>query len=144
MPSEQLRKLFENLIADYRKALELERDLARLIPSGDFQAVSANTTRKQELMSSVQTNYARLLPMLQASRAAEGSVELADEKSEKLRLEAVSLLEKIAKIETANLEAIKKSRDESMAALQQAAASRRAARGYRPSGKSPRFLDTES
>ena len=95
-------------------------------------------------MSSVQTNYARLLPMLQASRAAEGSVELADEKSEKLRLEAVSLLEKIAKIETANLEAIKKSRDESMAALQQAAASRRAARGYRPSGKSHRFLDTES
>ncbi len=144
MPSEELLELLESQTDNYRKALELERELARLIPSGDFNAVSANTARKLELMSTIQATYERLLPLLQAGRAREGLTELADQKSEKLRLEAVSLLKEIAKIETKNLETIKKSRDESMASLQQAAAARRAARGYRPHGKSQHFLDTKS
>jgi uncharacterized protein with von Willebrand factor type A (vWA) domain len=144
MAAQELIELLKTQSDNYSKALELELELAGIIAAGEFPAMSANTECKNRLMASINRTYETLLPLMEKSRVEGAEGRLADPECEKLRLQAIELLQKIGKLEAENLEAIKKSRDESVAALKQTSTARRVARGYRPSGGSHRYLDTKS
>jgi hypothetical protein len=139
----QLKKLLKEQIEHYRQALALEEELAGIIADRDFSRMAANTDRKNTLMPIIHETYEKLLSALESIRAENGTV--PDAPTEKLRLESVSLLQKIEKVEKANLEAIQKQREDSAADLRQTRSARRAARGYRPqASRKHRFLDTKS
>jgi uncharacterized protein with von Willebrand factor type A (vWA) domain len=144
MAAQELIELLKTQLDNYTKALELELELAGIIAAGDFGTMSANTERKNRLMTSINRTYESLLPLMEKNRIAGAEGGLEDPECEKLRLQAIELLQKIGKLEAENLEAIKKSREESAAALKQTSTARRVARGYRPSGGSHRYLDTKS
>jgi hypothetical protein len=139
-----LRGLLKKQIDNYHEALRLERELAAIAEAGDFTAMAANTASKRQLLPAIKETYDKLQPLLQENEIENGGGRLADEESEKLRLGAISLLKEIVKIEAQNLEAVKKSRDKTVAALHQTAAARKAARGYRPQGETNRYLDIKS
>ena len=121
----------ESQLGNYRSALELERQLAAIITTGNFSSLKANTTKKKKLMQAIESTHAAIEPMLREQRGDNGA--LRDAPCEKLRGEAVTLLQQIVKIESENLEAMRKNRAESMAGLELAGKARQAARGYKPS-----------
>ena len=117
------------------------RELAGIASSDDPEALNENSRKKRELMREIEGTHEALAPLLKRERSADGKLREGD--CERLRLEAVDLLKQIDEAETANLEAIQKSRSRSVEAMQQVGTAKRVARGYRRGGSSHRYLDTK-
>lgn len=137
-----LQHLLKKQNANYRRALVLERELSDLISKSDFKTIVLNTKRKQRLMAEVIKLHKQLEPVLQDCLGDRRR--LSRPECEKLRLEALSLLDEIGKIEHNNLEAIRKSTAAFTNELRQVQKAKTFARGYKPSrSRQSRHIDTE-
>jgi hypothetical protein len=141
-PSAGLLELLASQLDNYRKALELEKELSLLIEKGDYQSVPANTEKKTALMRSIEATHKRLLPLLHNSLDKKG--ELPDREAENRRKEAISFLKEIQKLEAENLAKIESSRAKLAENLKEAQTAKRTAHSYKPKkGKTSQFLDTK-
>ena len=129
---QQGQKLIELLklqIGNYRKALDLEEKLAKLIADSKFEEIRQNTEAKIVLMSSVDEVYSSLIPLIDQHRGTNGSLESPE--SEKLRQEAFALLEEISKLQERNLLDIAGSRKKMLDGFKVAKQAKQVARGYK-------------
>jgi hypothetical protein len=137
-----LVELLTTQLDNYREALELENELSVLIEKGDYQSVPANTEKKTALMRSIEEIHKRLLPLLQKSLDKEGKI--PDREAERRRLEAISVLRELQKLEAENLAKLEGGRARLAEHLKVAQTAKRTARSYKPkSGKTSRYLDTK-
>ena len=126
-----LYQRLEKQLENYRAALELEQQLAAILASGDLSSLKANTAEKKKILQAIKDSHAALEPKLRQQRGDDGTI--VDAACEKLRGEALALLQQIAKVEAENLETMRKGRAESLAGLELARKAKQVARGYKPS-----------
>ncbi len=139
----QILSLLKQQAENYRQALELERELSRLISVADSAPIKSNSEHKQQLMGEIKVVHEQLEPLLKQHLGGRG--ELPDPECERLRREAVTLLLEIGELESANLKSVKKARTGFARDLRTTQAAKRAARGYKPSiAGRPRYLDIKS
>ena len=127
----QLKDLLGKQIEYYRQAVTLEKDLKALVEQSSFSKVSSNTGKKQLLMEKIQKTYDKLVPLLTRLRKSDGTFENSE--CEKLRQEAVSILQELQKLEAENLALINGSRKKMIEGLKQAKTAKQAAKSYKPS-----------
>ena len=129
--SGDLRELLNRQIEQYRQMQQLEEELTGLIREKAFARIAENTKKKAALMEQIIAVDGKIAPLIRSQQADDGSV--SDAETEKLRNQAIALVEKLQELETENHAALEGFRDTMTQNFRQAKQAKRAAHGYKQS-----------
>ena len=128
-PAIELCSLLNLQVDQYKQAERLEEELAELIKSEKFNKIAENTRRKAELMQKTAETNEQIVALARPHQADDGA--FSDAKAEALRGEAISLLERLQKLEEENRSALEGFRESRLNNFRQAKQAKRAAHGYK-------------